>query len=69
MYFNLWGVGFDPERGRPVGQPFALTAFDSPSMFISPHLVTAGMGVSSQHAVLTIKNVSGSIWMLDNVDR
>jgi hypothetical protein len=38
-------------------------------MFISPHLVTAGMDVSSQHAVLTIKNVSGSIWMLDNVDR
>lgn len=68
-YFNLWGVRFDPGRGKPSGQPFALSAFDSPSMFISPQLVTAEMGISSRHAVLTIKNVSGSIWMLDNVDK
>lgn len=32
---------------------FALTAFDSPSMFISPDLITAEMGISSRHAVLT----------------
>jgi Tol biopolymer transport system component len=68
-YFNLWGVRFDPERGRPVGEPFALSGFDSPSMFISPDLAFAEMGISSLHAVLTIKNVSGSIWMLDNVDK
>jgi hypothetical protein len=46
-----------------------LTAFDSPARFISPQLVTAEMGISSRYAVLTIKNVSGSIWMLDNVDK
>ena len=68
-YFNLWAVRFDPERGKPVGQPFALTQFDTPALFISPDLQTSQMDISARHAVLTMKTVSGSIWMLDNVDR
>jgi eukaryotic-like serine/threonine-protein kinase len=68
-YFNLWGVGFDADRGAPVGEPFTLTAFDSPALHISPHVQRAEMEVSAQHVVLTMKAVSGSIWMLDGVDR
>jgi Tol biopolymer transport system component len=68
-YFNLWAVRFDPERGTPVDQPFALTQFDSPSLVISPEMSSSDMDVSSHHAVLTIKTVTGSIWMLDNVDK
>ncbi len=68
-YFNLWAVRFDPERGTPVGEPYALTQFDSPSMVISPDLTRSEMDVSARHAVLTMKTVSGSIWMLDHVDR
>jgi hypothetical protein len=66
---NLWAVRFDPERGTPVGQPYPLTQFDSPSMVISPDLSRSEMDVSARHAVLTMKTVSGSIWMLDHVDR
>ncbi len=68
-YFNLWAVRFDPERGTPVGQPYALTQFDSPTMRISPELQTSEMDVSARHAVLTMQTVSGSIWMIDNVDK
>jgi Tol biopolymer transport system component/DNA-binding winged helix-turn-helix (wHTH) protein len=68
-FFNLWSVRFDPKLGRPVGNPVALTAFDSPSMFISPEVHMAGMDVSSEHVVLTMQHVSGSIWMLDDVDK
>jgi Tol biopolymer transport system component len=68
-YLNLWAVRFDPERGTPVGEPYVLTQFDSPSMVISPDLSRSEMDVSARHAVLTMKTVSGSIWMLDHVDR
>ena len=53
----------------PVGEPFALTDFDSPTPGISPDLTRSEMDVSSRHAVLTMKTTAGSIWMLDNVDR
>jgi eukaryotic-like serine/threonine-protein kinase len=68
-YFNLWAVRIDPELGRPVGQPFPITRFDSPSLVISPDVTQSEMDVSFRHAVLTMKTVSGSIWMLDNVDK
>jgi hypothetical protein len=66
---RLGGVRFDADRGAPVGEPFTLTAFDSPALHISPHVQRAEMEVSAQHVVLTMKSVSGSIWMLDGIDR
>ena len=68
-HFHLWAVGFDPDRGVPVGDPFQLSAFDSPSLHISEDISRAEMDVSATHVVLTIKTVSGSVWMLDGVDR
>jgi hypothetical protein len=60
---------FDPERGRPVGEPFALTAFDSPGHRISTYIDRNELSISAQHAVLPITSVTGSIWMLEGVDR
>ncbi len=68
-YLNLWGIRFDPERGTPIGEPFALTTFGTPSLVISPDLTRSEMDVSARNAVLTMKTTAGSIWMLDNVDR
>ena len=68
-YLNLWATRFDPERGTSVGEPYALTQFDSPSLIISPDVTRSEMDVSLSHAVLTMKTTAGSIWMLDNVDR
>jgi Tol biopolymer transport system component/DNA-binding winged helix-turn-helix (wHTH) protein len=68
-YFNLWGVRIDPERGEPVGEPFAVTNFDSPAMAISPDVVMMELSISARHAVFPMTSVTGSIWMLDNVDR
>jgi hypothetical protein len=65
----LWALPFDPERGIPLGTAFALTSFDSPNMLISSDISYSEMDVSARHVVLTMKTVSGSIWMLDNVDR
>jgi eukaryotic-like serine/threonine-protein kinase len=67
-FYNLWGVRFDGERGRSVGEPFMITRFDSQSHMISPESMT-GMGISARRAVLTMASVTGSVWMLDNVDK
>jgi serine/threonine protein kinase/Tol biopolymer transport system component len=68
-YFNVWALRFDPDRGVPVGEPFPLTSFDSPSLYISPYLERAEMDVSARHIMLTMRSVAGSIWMLEGMDR
>jgi Tol biopolymer transport system component/DNA-binding winged helix-turn-helix (wHTH) protein len=66
---NLWSARFDPQSGRPIGEPQSLTHFDSAKMAISPYIDDSYLGVSPRHAVLQMTSVTGSIWMLENVDR
>jgi Tol biopolymer transport system component len=65
---DLWGVAFDPESGRAVGNPFAATNFDSPAFSI-----LAGnwsqLSVLTRQVLLTMQTAKGNLWMLDNVDR
>ena len=68
-HLNLWATRFDPERGQPVGEPFALTQFDSPTKVISPYLDSSELSISARHAALTMLTVTGNIWMLKHVDR
>jgi Tol biopolymer transport system component len=68
-FFNLVGQRFDPERGVPVGAPFSVTRYDSPSLFVSPYLNVTEIGIAAHRAVLTMTSIKGSIWMLDNVDK
>jgi serine/threonine protein kinase/Tol biopolymer transport system component len=68
-FYNLWGIRFDPDRGKPVGEPFMVTRFDSPGLVISPLIGDSEIGISARRAMLTMTTVSGNIWMLDNVDR
>jgi len=67
--YNLHRVGFDPQTGRTVGAPIQITSFDSPARTISPDLGTGELGVALGRLALTILEASGSIWMIDNVDR
>ena len=68
-FLNLWGVRFDPERGRSVGVPFRVTHFDSPGQIIAPNLGDTEIGISAVRALFTMATVSGNVWMLDNVDK
>jgi len=68
-YYNVWAMRFDPERGQPDGEPLQLTQFNSPSLVYSPYNDVNNFSVSAQHAVLPMLTVTGSIWMLGNVDR
>ena len=68
-HLNLWAAQFDPERGQPIGEPFALTHFDSSKRAISPYMDYSYLAMSPRRAVLPMLTVSGSVWMLENVDR
>jgi hypothetical protein len=68
-FFNVWGIRFDPVKGQPVGKPFRVTTFDSPSLRVPEAVVAVELSLTQDRFVLNLKEVSGSIWRLDNVDR
>jgi hypothetical protein len=67
-YFNLWALPFDPLRGTPTGAVFQVTRFDSPGLFVSPHVSRIGLDVQKGRVALTMSSITGSLWMLDDVD-
>jgi len=68
-FFNVWGIGFDPANGQPVGEPFRVTAFENPSRMILPDVITMEMALTANRLILPIMEVSGGIWILENVER
>jgi dipeptidyl aminopeptidase/acylaminoacyl peptidase len=68
-FFNVWGIRFDPVQGKPVGEPFRVTAFDKPSHMMLPVNRQLKWSLSATHLALPVAEVSGNIWILENVDR
>ncbi|HYG81665.1 MAG TPA: protein kinase [Pyrinomonadaceae bacterium] len=68
-FFNVWGIRFDSARGKPAGAPFKVTSFDNPGRIISPVVNRMQMAVSETRLVVPLMEVTGSIWMLEGVDR
>lgn len=68
-FYNVWGIRFDPETGKTIGDPFRVTALDNPALMIPQHMESVEISVSQKNLVLTLNQVSGSIWILDNADR
>jgi Tol biopolymer transport system component/DNA-binding winged helix-turn-helix (wHTH) protein len=68
-FFNVWAIHFDPETGKAVGKPFQVTSLDSPSCMIPRDMAHVEISVSQKSLVTTLEQVSGGIWVLDNVDR
>ena len=67
-FFNVWGIRFDPARGQPVGQSFRVTSFDSPGRMVWPNSAVE-IALSMDRLLVPITEVTGSIWVLDNVDQ
>jgi Tol biopolymer transport system component/DNA-binding winged helix-turn-helix (wHTH) protein len=68
-FFNIWGIRFDPDAGKPVGQPFQISKFDSPRLMILRPISFVDLSLTQDKLVVTMAEESGSIWLLDNVDR
>jgi eukaryotic-like serine/threonine-protein kinase len=68
--FNVWASRFDDMRGTIIGAPFQVTHFDSPAHRIwADNLGASEPSVARTRMTLPIADASGSIWMLDNVDK
>jgi hypothetical protein len=68
-FFNVWGIRFDPDTGNTVGDPFRVTALDSPGLRIPGYMGNVEISISRKNLVVSVGQLSGSIWVLDNVDR
>jgi Tol biopolymer transport system component/DNA-binding winged helix-turn-helix (wHTH) protein len=68
-FFNVWGVRFDPALGKPVGEPFRVTALESPGQIIVPYMTLMEMTLAADRLVVPIMEVSGGIWILENVEQ
>ncbi|MDQ3819146.1 MAG: hypothetical protein M3362_15920, partial [Acidobacteriota bacterium] len=66
-FLNVWGIHFDPAQGIATGEPFRVTNFESPGQMISTKIAFTEMSINKNRLALPITDVSGSIWMLDNV--
>lgn len=66
-FFNVWGIGFDPASGEAIGQPFRVTAFESPRQMIPTDVRVMEMALSANRLILPIMEVSGRIWILENL--
>jgi len=66
-FFNVWGIHFNPTRGIPVGKPFRVTKFESPNLMIPTYIPPVELSISKDKLVINLAEVSGSVWMLENV--
>jgi Tol biopolymer transport system component len=68
-FFNVWGIHFDPAKGKVVGEPFRVTALESPGLMVPGFIPAVELSLTEDKLVLTLEERSGGIWVLDNVDR
>jgi Tol biopolymer transport system component len=68
-FFNVWGIHFAPASGKPVGEPFRVTAFESSARMATPANQASEMSVTANRLALPLTELSGSVWILENVDR
>jgi serine/threonine protein kinase len=68
-FLNVWGIRFDPGSGRPVGEPFRVTNYENPSQMVLPLIGSMELTLAADRLALPIMEVSGNIWVLENVDR
>ena len=67
-FFDVWGLPFDPERGRAAGEEFRVTHTEDPGRTIAGTAI-AELGVSSTWLVVPIVESKGSVWLLDRLSR
>ena len=69
-FFNVWGIRFDPARGRTIGEPFRITRFDSPDLTAPVGEISCTeLSLSRDRLVLNLSHRAGGVWILDDVDR
>ncbi len=66
-FFDLWAIHFDPIQGRPEGNAFLVKAFDDPALMIPKTIANVDISITKRQLAIPLQQVSGAIWILDNV--
>ncbi|HKY20619.1 MAG TPA: winged helix-turn-helix domain-containing protein [Vicinamibacterales bacterium] len=66
-FFNVWGRRFDPATGKSSGDPFRVTNLENPSERVTSPVTTMELAIAPNLLVLPIAEVSGSVWVLENL--
>jgi Tol biopolymer transport system component/DNA-binding winged helix-turn-helix (wHTH) protein len=67
-FFNVRGIHFDRVNGKVVGESFQVTSFDNPKFMVADVMPEVGLSLTEDKLIVTTAQVSGSIWVLDNLD-
>lgn len=67
--FEVWGRHVDPEAGRPVGEPFRVTALEGARQTLSPYLSDLEMFITPTRIFLPMSEASSRVWILDHVNQ
>jgi len=68
-YLNVLGRRFDPLTGRPSGDPFFVTSFDSAKRGLPSNPARIEFSIAEHRIFLPITETESSIWVLDDVDK
>ena len=66
-FLNVWGRRFDPNTGKPSGDPFRVTNLENPSERVSSPVSSMELAIAPNQMVLPIVEASGSVWVLENI--
>jgi Tol biopolymer transport system component/DNA-binding winged helix-turn-helix (wHTH) protein len=68
-FWNLWGRRFEPDAGKPVGDAFQVSRFDSTLQMVPSNVSDLQIAITRRRLILPVTQTSGAVWVLDNVDR
>jgi Tol biopolymer transport system component len=67
-FLNVWGRRFDPDAGKPEGDVFQVTRFESPDRRIPTDLGLVEISVSGNRIFLPVTELTATIWTLEGAD-
>ena len=68
-FVNVWARRFNSAAGKPSGEPFQVTSLDAISARVLSPLAVTELAIAGDRLILPIVESSGSVWILENVNR
>ena len=68
-FYDVWGIRFNSAEGKVAGDRFRVTNFASPSLMIPNNMGDVELSITQDKLALSMSQVSGSIWVLNDVDQ
>jgi len=68
-FYDVWGIRFNSAEGKVAGDRFRVTNFASLSLMIPNNMGDVELSITQDKLALSMSQVSGSIWVLNDVDQ